>query len=146
MTDEVLNRPSALIEDSTGPKLLWASNRLPEGFVGLRAVNAGARSLTSLNIESTQHQSTFTREVLAKTRLSAQAVYPDKDKVTRARTLAARYEAGKVFHLRSAPGLDDYERELVGFPNSEHDDMVDAVVYAADLNTVSEFYFTSAQR
>ena len=146
MTDEGLNRPSVPIEDSTGPKLLWGTDRLPAGFVGLRAVNAGARSLTSLNIESTQHQSTFTREVLAKTRLPAQAVWPDKDKVTRARTLAARYEAGKVFHLRSAPGLDDYERELVGFPNSEHDDIVDAVVYAADLNTVSEFYWGSANR
>ena len=116
-------------------------------FADKRAFEMGAaRSLTSLNIESTQHQSTFTREVLAKTRLPAQAVYPDKDKVTRARTLAARYEAGKVFHLRSAPGLDDYERELVGFPNSEHDDQVDAVVYAADLNSVSEFNWGSANR
>jgi predicted phage terminase large subunit-like protein len=73
-------------------------------------------------------------------------VYPDTDKVTRARTLAARYEAGKVFHLRSAPGLEDFEQELVAFPNSEHDDQVDAAVHGADLNTASEFYFTAGRR
>jgi hypothetical protein len=46
---------------------------------------------------------------------------------------AARYEAGKVFHLRSAPGLVDYEDELLAFPNGAHDDQVDAAVYGADL-------------
>ena len=74
------------------------------------------------------------------------AVWPDTDKVTRARTLAARYEAGKVFHLRSAPGLEDFEHELVAFPNGEHDDFVDAAIYGADLNAASEFYFTAGQR
>jgi hypothetical protein len=38
-----------------------------------------------------------------------------------------------VFHLRSAPGLADYEDELVTFPNAQHDDLVDAAVYGADL-------------
>ena len=86
-------------------------------------------------------------EVLGRTRLPAMAVFPDKDKVTRARTLAARYEAGKVFHLHGAPGLDDYEMEAVGFPNGEHDDLVDAAVYGADLNAaVSEFYWTKGNR
>ena len=146
MTEERLNEPSVPIEGSTGPRLLWHTNRLPEGFAGITGANDAARPLTSLNIEATQFQSTFTREILARTRLPAQAVYPDTDKVTRARTLAARYEAGKVFHLRSAPGLDAYERELVGFPNGEHDDLVDAAVHGADLNTASEFYFTSARR
>ena len=83
-------------------------------------------------------------EVLSNTRLPAISVYPDKDKVTRARALAARYEAGKVFHLRGAPGLDAYESEAVAFPNGAFDDRVDAMVYAADLNpTTAEFSFTS---
>jgi hypothetical protein len=34
---------------------------------------------------------------------------------------------------------------MLGFPNSEHDDMVDALVYAADVGGVG-FYFTSATR
>jgi predicted phage terminase large subunit-like protein len=74
-------------------------------------------------------------------------VFPDRDKVTRARTLAARYESGTVFHLRGAPGLDAYEREAVAFPNGEHDDLVDAAVYGADLNgTTNDFYFTAGRR
>ena len=89
--------------------------------------------LARLVIETTVFQATFVSELLARTQLPAVAVRPDRDKVTRARTLAARYEAGKVFHLRSAPGLADYEDELVAFPNGRYDDQVDAAVYGADL-------------
>jgi hypothetical protein len=129
-----------------GPRLLWPGTLLPEGFAGLSgAPVAGPRPIVALNIEATQHQSTFVREMLARTNLPARAVYPDHDKVTRARTLAARYEARKVFHLRGAAGLTAYEAELVAFPNGEHDDLVDAAVYAADLGG-NEFYFTSANR
>lgn len=126
------------------PRLLWPGRLLPPGFAG----HSGAevpRQLVALNIEAVAHQSTFVREVLSATRLPAMPVYPDKDKVTRARALAARYEAGKVFHLRGAPGLAAYEHEAVAFPNGEHDDRVDAMVYAADLGG-SEFYFTAGRR
>lgn len=127
-----------------GPRLSVPVNALPAGYTGLTDVFPAARPLLSVNIESVTFQSTFTREVLGKTRLPARSVYPDKDKVTRARTLAARYEAGKVFHLRSAPGLTEYEAELVAFPNAEHDDMVDAAVYAADLGGV-DFSFAATR-
>ena len=129
-----------------GPRLLWPGPLLPEGFAGLSGPPLpGPRPIIALNIEATQHQSTFVREMLARTSLPASAVHPDRDKVTRARTLAARYEAGKVFHLRGAAGLADYEAELVAFPNGEHDDYVDAGVYGADLGG-NGFYFTSANR
>ena len=92
------------------------------------------------------HERAGRREVLSTTRLPAISVYPDKDKVTRARALAARYEAGKVFHLRGAPGLEAYESEAVAFPNGAFDDRVDAMVYAADLNpTTAEFSFASVR-
>jgi phage terminase large subunit-like protein len=130
-----------------GPRLLWPTASLPPGFVGLTTTNPAARPLVVLNIEATTFQSTFTRELIGRTRLPARAVFPDHDKVTRARTLAARYESGTVFHLRGAPGLDAYEREAVAFPNGEHDDLVDAAVYGADLNgTTNDFYFTSGRR
>jgi phage terminase large subunit-like protein len=129
-----------------GPRLLWPTNRLPVGFAGLSDGSPATRPLSVLNIEAVIFQSTFVREVLARTRLPALAVHPDKDKVTRARTLAARYGAGKVFHLRSAPGLAEIEQELVAFPNAVHDDLVDAAVYGADLNTASQFYFTAGRR
>lgn len=131
---------------SQSPRLLWPVGNLPAGFAGATEPPQIARYLTALNIEAVAHQSTFVREILANTRLPAMPVYPDKDKVTRARALAARYEAGKVFHLRGAPGLDAYEHEAVSFPNGQHDDRVDAMVYAADLNpTVAEFSFAKGR-
>lgn len=129
---------------AAGPRLLWPTRLLPPGFVGVTVANDAARSLASVEIEATVYQSTFVKELLRTSRLPARAVYPDRDKVTRARTLAARYEAGKVFHLRGAPGIGDLEAELVRFPNGEHDDTVDALVYAADLNGV-QFSFAAGR-
>jgi predicted phage terminase large subunit-like protein len=108
-----------------------------------RSVNDSPRSFESINIESVQHQSTFVREILGTTNLPARPVRPDKDKVTRSRALAARYEAGKVYHLKNGLGIRELEAEMGAFPNGEHDDMVDALVYAADLSG-SQFYFSSA--
>lgn len=56
---------------------------------------------------------------------------PDKDKVTRALPMAARYEVGAVYHLQGAAWLDDFEEELIGFNNAENDDQVDVAAYAA---------------
>ena len=130
---------------ASGPRLLWPLEMLPPGFAGAVGYSAAPRPIVRLCIEATQHQLTFVRELLARTRLPASPVYPDRDKVARARSLAARYEAGKVFHLRNAPGLADYEHEAIAFPNAEHDDLVDAAVYGADLGGV-EFSFRAGRR
>ena len=53
--------------------------------------------------------------------------------MTRARPVAALMEAGRVVFWSRAPGLVELEEELVAFPNGAHDDLVDALVYAADL-------------
>jgi predicted phage terminase large subunit-like protein len=53
------------------------------------------------------------------------------DKVDRARTAAARFQVNKVFFLRGTPFLADVEHELVGFPNGQHDDIVDTISAAA---------------
>jgi predicted phage terminase large subunit-like protein len=139
-------------DNPPGPRLAWPVKMLPSGFCGASGYPEVARQLTALNIEATQHQSTFVREMLRETRLPAVAFYPDADKVTRARTLAARFESRKVFFLRGGPGLGtgptdpgDFVRQLLAFPNGEHDDQVDAGVYAADLGS-NDFYFTSASR
>jgi hypothetical protein len=116
-----------------GPRLLWPIELLGPGFAGAGGYPKLPRHLARLCIEAVAFQGTFVPELLRCTNLPAVAVHPDHDKVTRARTLAARYEAGKVYHLRSAPGLADYEDELVAFPNGRHDDQVDAAVYGADL-------------
>ena len=53
-----------------------------------------------------------------------------RDKTARALTVATRYEAGSVYHLKEAKYLEDFEDELMRFPNGEHDDQVDVVAYA----------------
>jgi hypothetical protein len=116
-----------------GPRLLVPIGLLPSGFGGTGGYPTQPRHLARVCIEAVTFEGTFVRELLNRTNLPAVAVHPDRDKVTRARALAARYEARKVYHLRSAPGLAEYEDELVAFPNARHDDQVDAAVYGADL-------------
>jgi len=130
---------------ASGPRLSWPLAQLPNAFVGTSGDEPYPRPISAVNIESVAYQAAFTRELLRNTRLPARAVYPDKDKVSRGRALAIRYEGGKVFHLRGAPGLAEFEAELVAFPNAEHDDLVDAAGYAADVGGV-EFSFGSARR
>jgi predicted phage terminase large subunit-like protein len=67
----------------------------------------------------------------------------DTDKVTRARALAAKYEAHKVFHHSSLED-SDFERELLSFPKG-HDDMIDAVGFSFDLGG-GGFFFGSVRR
>lgn len=54
----------------------------------------------------------------------------DTDKVSRFRPMAARYEVGSVYHLKNAPWLLEYEKELLAFPKAKHDDQVDTASYA----------------
>lgn len=55
----------------------------------------------------------------------------DTNKVTRALGAVPRYECHAVYHRAGAPWLYDYEKELLAFPNAQHDDQVDAYSYAA---------------
>ncbi len=52
-------------------------------------------------------------------------------KVSRALVAAARLEGGTVYWPATAPWLDEWENELLLFPNSRHDDQVDTLAYAA---------------
>jgi predicted phage terminase large subunit-like protein len=56
---------------------------------------------------------------------------PDKDKVSRALPACARYEEHRVYHPLGWAGKDDFENELLVFPNGKHDDQVDVTAYAA---------------
>lgn len=94
--------------------------------------------------ENNQFQSTLVQNVLRD--------YPgipivgrksDVDKVTRARAVAAKYEAHKVHHHISLKG-SIFERELMGFPKG-HDDFVDALGFSMDLQG-GGFFFGSLRR
>lgn len=53
----------------------------------------------------------------------------DRDKVTRARPVAAMMEAEQVFFDEDLENLGDLEAELLAFPKGAHDDMVDTLAY-----------------
>ncbi len=59
------------------------------------------------------------------------AIYTTKDKVTRAMKLSARVEAGEFFFLRDQMEL---LQELLAMPDSDHDDMFDALDIAVQTS------------
>ena len=81
-----------------------------------------------VNIEEVQFQAAVVQELIRTTNLPIKGVKPDRDKVTRFFPLLAKYEQGMVYHMRGLPA--EFENELLSFPEGEHDDMVDALVYA----------------
>ncbi len=76
-----------------GPRLCWPLGMLPEAFAGAAGDPYRGRHLSAVNIESGAFQTVFARELLRQTGLPVREVRPDRDKVTRARPLAALYEA-----------------------------------------------------
>jgi len=95
-------------------------------------------------VESQQFQSTLIQEVMETyPKIPIEGKKADVDKTTRARAVAAKYEAHKVHHHSSLRGTA-YEVELLSFPKG-HDDFVDALGYSMDLGG-SEFFFGSLRR
>lgn len=89
--------------------------------------------------ENQQFQSTLIQEVMRDyPRIPIEGKKSDVDKVTRARAVAAKYEAHKIFHRRSLKE-SDFERELLSFPKG-HDDMVDALGFSMDLGGGGFFF------
>lgn len=98
-----------------------------------------------VRVETQQFQSTLVQEVMREyPQLPIEGVRQDVDKVTRARAVAAKYEAHRMHHHQSLKE-SDFELELSGFPKSAHDDMVDALGLAMDLGG-SGFFFAGMQR
>ncbi len=84
----------------------------------------------TIKVESIGYQVALI-QALRERGLPVEEVRPDKDKVTRASAAGALYKGGKIYHLRGAEWLHDFEAELLAFPAGEHDDQVDALAYAA---------------
>jgi len=82
-----------------------------------------------VGIEGTQYQLSLVQQAV-RAGLPAVKLDADRNKLARALSMAARYEAGAVYHMRGS-WLDEYEAELVSFPRGTHDDQVDAAAYAA---------------
>lgn len=63
--------------------------------------------------------------------LTVKALRPKGDKLARANAASPRLEAGMVFFPEDGHFVHLLETELLSFPNGKHDDMVDALSYAA---------------
>lgn len=91
------------------------------------ALNDGAGILQG--VETTGTQKGFLDLLLAEPSLagiSIRGYSPEKDKVTRAQPLLARAEQGKLFVVR-AEWTAELINELCAFPETDHDDQVDAL-------------------
>jgi predicted phage terminase large subunit-like protein len=86
--------------------------------------------ISKIIVENNQFQGAFVKDLINSTSLPIVGKKAEVDKVSRARSVAARYESGKVFHHESLRG-SDFEVELLQFPKG-HDDMIDALGYAME--------------
>lgn len=64
-------------------------------------------------------------------RFPVRPVVVDTDKISRAIPAGSLAEAGRVYFPKNAVWLDEWERELLAFPNGAHDDQVDTFSLAA---------------
>jgi predicted phage terminase large subunit-like protein len=65
--------------------------------------------------------------------LPVRELKPEKDKLARSLAIANWIDAGKVFFRSDAPWLEEFEKELLAFPDGAHDDQVDALSYITQL-------------
>ena len=57
---------------------------------------------------------------------------PGSDKLLRLNAQSIKFENGNVFLPRETPWLEEYVREVTGFPGTRHDDQVDSTTQALD--------------
>lgn len=65
------------------------------------------------------------------------------DKIGRAVPAGDYCASGKVFFPKGAPWLDEWEHELLMFPNGTHDDQVDTLTYAVQTVTTGVLSFVA---
>jgi len=80
-------------------------------------------------IEQTQFQAAVVQELSRTTTLPVRGVRPDRDKVTRFAPLLTRFEQ-RLVRLDPSGCPAAFRDELLAFPDSANDDMVDAASYA----------------
>lgn len=76
------------------------------------------------------------QDLRVETDLALLAIQPKGDKIARVARISPMVEAGKVALPQHAAWLAEFEQEITSFPNSPHDDQVDA--FSQYLNWVRE--------
>ncbi|MDA0780980.1 MAG: phage terminase large subunit [Rickettsiales bacterium] len=77
-------------------------------------------------IEDKASGQSLIQDLKRETKLPIIAVNPKNDKITRFAAVTALIEAGRVWLPNSSEWLIDYETQILGFPNTPNDDMVDS--------------------
>jgi predicted phage terminase large subunit-like protein len=77
-------------------------------------------------IEDKASGQSLIQDLKRETSLPILAVMPQGDKVTRFARISPMIEAGQVALPKHAAWLNDFEQEILRFPNGAHDDQVDA--------------------
>ena len=95
-----------------------------------RAVIAEAErhQVKTLLIEDASSGAALIQTLRQQTRLNIINTKPKFDKMTRANQQSAAFESGRVFLPKKAAWLDEFENELLAFPNGRYDDQVDSTV------------------
>jgi predicted phage terminase large subunit-like protein len=82
-----------------------------------------------IGIERVGYQMTLVQQ-MRREGLPIRELRAETDKMSRALSVATRYEAGMIYHKRTVSWLADWEYELLHFPYGAHDDQVDTASYA----------------
>jgi predicted phage terminase large subunit-like protein len=77
-------------------------------------------------IEDKASGQSLLQDMKRETALPVIAIRPIQDKITRFASVTALFESGRVLLPKNAVWRAEYETELLAFPNSAHDDMVDS--------------------
>ena len=97
-----------------------------------RAVRAHAEkyAANTVLIEDKASGTQLIQELTQDNLHSIRGYTPEGDKIMRMHATSILFENGAVRLPRSAPWLNDYERELTNFPKGKHDDQVDSTSQA----------------
>lgn len=106
------------------PKLKKDMKHIAESWVARRELFA-AHPIFTILIEDKGSGQSLIQELRMDTNYNIIAIEPESDKITRAHACTGQFDAGKVFLQRGASWLEDYEKEMLSFPNAIHDDQVD---------------------
>jgi len=86
-----------------------------------------------IGIENTQYQISLIQQA-RRLGYPVKELKADKDKISRSLPIAAQLESGMVYFRHNAVWLEDFEKELISFPNGKNDDQVDALSYIAVMS------------
>jgi predicted phage terminase large subunit-like protein len=73
------------------------------------------------------------QDLLIETNINIIKYKPKLDKITRFAAAVPYFENGRILIPSSGTWLQDLKSELIAFPNSRHDDMVDSISQFIDV-------------